>query len=91
VGWLRSYEFLEDRHVANVDGGPALLVEQTVVDGRLPDCVAETTATWLLGRPVTAEDEAWLAELSDALVAGGWSFRQLVKDVVLSDRYRRVE
>jgi hypothetical protein len=90
VGELSAYEFLDDRHASHVDLGPELLVEQTVADGRLPTCVARSTASWLLGRDPSVDEEAWVEALAGGLVSTDWSYRALVKQVVLSDAYRTV-
>ncbi len=90
IGWLRSYEFLEERNIDHVEVGPKLLVYSSVVDGRLPMCVASNTAEWLLGREIGPDDEAWVTELATGFSAGGFSFQGLVKDIVTSEEYRRV-
>ncbi len=90
LGWLNAYVFLEERHQANVEHGPELLVEQGVADGRVPRCAAEQAATWLLGRPVEPEDDAWLDALAADFVGSDYSWRSLVKAVVTSETYRRV-
>ena len=90
VGWLKSYEFLEERHFTNAEVGPQLLVNQGVVDGRLPTCVATRTAEWLLGREVREDEEAWVGELSGNFAANDFRYDLLVRDIVLSDTYRVV-
>jgi hypothetical protein len=90
VGMLAAYEFLDDRHAFHVEEGPSMLVEETVADGRLPTCVARSTASWLLGREPGGDDDAWVDALASDFVGAGWSYRQLVKAVVLSDAYRTV-
>ena len=89
VGWLPAYTFLEERHHANVEVGPKLLVRQSIASGLLPACVAEKAGSRLLGRELTGGDDVWL----DAVTAGleaDWSYRDLVRAVVTSDNYRRV-
>ena len=89
IGMLQGYEFLEERHWDNAETGPAWLVAKTVEDGRLPRCVARTTAEWLLGREVT--DEVWVDELAATFSTSDFQYSELVKAIVLSDNYRRVE
>jgi len=91
LGWLHSYEFLEDRYIDNVEQGPELLVAQTITDGRLPACVATRTAEWLLGRPMADADQAWIDELSTHFVGSDYRYRELVKKIVTSDNYRRLQ
>ncbi len=88
VGWLSSYEFLEERHWDNAEAGPALLVERGVADGRLPRCVAGTTAEWLLGRELADGEEEWLEQLSAGFVASNFDYTELVYEIVRSDTYR---
>jgi len=90
IGWLLSYEFLEDRYVDNVEQGPELLVAETITDGRLPRCVATRAAEWLLGRSMADEDQLWIDSLSAHFVASDYRYRELVKKIVTSDNYRRV-
>ena len=91
IGWLHTYSFLEERHEINVETGPQLLVNQSVVDGRLPNCMAKNTAGWLLGREVGEDDAEWLDELATGLLASDFDYATLVYEIVTSERYRRVE
>ncbi len=91
VGYLGAYEFLEERHFEHVEQGPRRLVNQHDLDGRLPRCAAKKTAEWLLGRDVRPDDEAWLSQLATDFASSGYSWRGLVKNIVLSDAYRSVE
>ncbi|MEQ1500856.1 MAG: DUF1585 domain-containing protein [Myxococcota bacterium] len=90
LGWLKSYEFLEPDQQTNVELGPEWLVDATIADGRLPRCVAERTADWLLGRETTDADLPWLDALAAGFAASGYRYDQLVKDIVTSDAYRRI-
>jgi hypothetical protein len=90
LGMLNAYEFRRPEHMMNVEVGPDVLALTAVVDHRLPTCVSAKTAEWLLGRPVTDEDKDWVSQLANEFVAGGYSFRELVKSVLMSDTYRRI-
>lgn len=90
VGWLKSYTFLEDRHIVNTEVGPSNLVESTIADGRFQTCVTRRTAEWLLGRELGEQDTPWLDDLTQRFSAGGYQYRKLVRDIVMSDNYRRV-
>ena len=87
VGWLQSYEFIEERHESNIENGPAQLVAQTVVDGRLPQCVARTTASWLLGRTPGDAEQDWVDGLAAEFAATGFDYKALVRSIVTDDRY----
>lgn len=90
VGSLNAFSFLQDRHTPHVELGPSLLVAQTVGDGRLPRCVAKRTAEWLLGREMGPDDDDWVDALGQDFASGGFRYRELVKEIVTSDNYRRV-
>lgn len=89
LGVLKAYEFLEDRHKTHPEQGPKLLVHQGVVDGRLPQCVASNTATWLLGREPHDHESDWLDTLAGTFIDSGFRYDALVKAIVTSDNYRR--
>ncbi len=90
LGQLEAYVFRREEHEMNVEAGPELLVNKTVVDGRLPRCVATRTATWLLGRDAQEDEAAWIEELAEGFVMSGFSYRELVKRVVTHETYRRL-
>ncbi|MFK7927346.1 MAG: hypothetical protein AB8H79_04110 [Myxococcota bacterium] len=90
VGWLKSFEFLEDRHAHHVDEGPSLLIRQGIADRRLPTCVAQKAVEAMLERPVTEDDKAWVDDLATRFESGGWSYKDLVHDIVTSPNYRRL-
>lgn len=90
IGYMNAFEFLEERHAMHVDEGPALLVNKTVADGRLPECVAEKTAEWLLGRSPTAAEEPWVQDLATRFADAGFDYKALIRDIVTSENYRRL-
>lgn len=89
LGWLRSYNYKQPQHWKNIEQGPKLLALTAQADNRLPRCVARSTAEWLLGRDLLAEEEPWADGLGVAFATGGYDYRALVKEIVLSDAYRR--
>ena len=91
IGMLQAYLFRRDEHALNVEAGPKFLVKSAIVDNRLPTCVARRTAEHLMGRELGGSaDLAWLDDLSFGFVASGFSYRDLVREIVLSDAYGRV-
>ena len=90
LGQLEAYVFRREEHEQNVEAGPELLVNKTVVDGRLPRCVATRAAGWLLGRDPHEDEAAWIEELAEDFVMSGYSYRALVKRVVTHETYRRM-
>lgn len=89
LGKLTAYYFRRPEHVQNVEQGPRYLALSTVVDGRLPACTATRTAQWLMGRELAGDELAWADSLGRSFVAGGYSYRALVRAVVTSEHYRR--
>jgi hypothetical protein len=70
-GWLKPYLFRRSEHKINVNEGPKLLVKKTMVDHRLPMCMARRVSTWLLGRNLLPEEEGWLSEIAQEFVVAG--------------------
>ncbi len=91
LGMLNSYYYRRDQHFTNVEEGPKLLVLSAVVDSRFPTCAATKLATRMLGRDLAEGDQDWLDRLARDFVASGYDYRALVKSVVMSDVYRRVQ
>jgi hypothetical protein len=90
LGMLRAFVFRKEGDVPNIDGGPKLWVSRALADGSLAECTAQRTFEWLMGREAQALDQAWLEELSQTFVASGYRYRDLVREVLTSDHYRRV-
>jgi len=91
LGMLLAYEFRREDQLGNVESGPRALALSVVVDGRLPDCVSRTAATWLLGRDILPEEEPWVDELSDQFIGSNFRYRTLIKNIVSSPVYRSVQ
>jgi len=89
VGTLLSYQFLKGRYTHHVEEGPKALVAKTVADGRLQQCVAKTTAEWLLGRELVTEEQPWVEALAARFVRTDFDYKELVEDIVTSEPYRR--
>lgn len=90
LGKLWWYGFRRPEHEKNIEQGPKLLAFEGIVDGRLPTCVARSTAEWLLGRKLADAELPWASDLATAFAADGYRFKSLVKSVVMSDVYRRL-
>lgn len=90
-GWMKSYEFRRAEHMDFPDSGPSRLALQSTVDGRFPECVAQTAAEWLLGRPLADEEDQYLVDLATTFQSSEFSYRELVKAIVTSDTWRRVQ
>jgi hypothetical protein len=90
LGQLNWYLFQKDGNQKNVEEGPALMALIEVARNRLPDCTARTLAQNLLGREVTLDEQGWIDELVVTFAGSDFSYRELVKAVIMSPIYRRV-
>ena len=96
LGKLKAYSFRRDEHSINVERGPRLLAYSEITGQRLPRCVAQRTAEWLLGKnmsdaDITARDRQWLDELGIRFSRDGYRYSSLIKDIITDERYRRVK
>ena len=91
LGMLKAYAFRRESHMHYVEKGPKLLVRKAIAENQLPLCVARQTAEWLMGRTTTEADDAWIRDLATAFVHSGLRYKALVKAVVTSAQYRRVQ
>ena len=91
LGMLQSYAFRRPDHMHYLEQGPKLLARKAVAENTLPLCVARQTAEWMMGRATTGADDEWLTHLSHVFVHSGFSLRTLVKSIILSPHYRRVQ
>jgi hypothetical protein len=91
LGMLRTYEFRDEEHYSNIEVGPRLLASRSVEDDRLPSCVSSTAVRWLLGRDPLEEEQAWIDELSLHFIQSNYDYSSLVREIVTSGVYRRVE
>jgi hypothetical protein len=90
MGWLTSYQFLQDRYFDNIAIGPSHLVDEGVLSGQLPTCVVSNTVEGLLDRTISQSDLEWTMELQQLFVNSDFSYTELIKAIVTSEQYRRL-
>ncbi len=90
IGLLSPLQFRPESEHARIDEGPGGLVQAQIASGNISQCLTQKTAGWLLGRDLTADDETLIDEWDLELLASDWDYRTLVKQIVLSETYRRV-
>lgn len=90
IGMLSAFQFLRDNHLRNVDQGPQLLLNNTIVDDRFPSCTARRALEGFFGRALTTEEQEEMRMLAHRFVGSEFNYRELVKAVVTSEIYRRV-
>jgi hypothetical protein len=90
LGYLKAYVFRRPEHEVNIEQGPSLLAMQGIVSHELPTCTARTAVEIALARELLPEEASWAAELALNFALNGFSYRELMKQIVTSDTYRRV-
>jgi hypothetical protein len=91
LGMLKSYQFRQSVHERHVEEGPKLLVINSVVDSRFGDCVSQKIAARLMGRELLDDEADWLRKLAQEFVSSNYSYKSLVKAILKSENYRRVQ
>jgi len=93
LGQLMSYVFRETEHEKNVESGPRYLAMKGLAspDNQLPRCAATRSLKSLLGRDLGVQDIDWVESLAVDFAMSGYSYRELVKAIVMSPVYRRVQ
>ena len=74
-------------------GGPTFadageLASALARDPRVPDCMAQTTFAYALGRPATIEDRPYLEGVQERFAQRGYRFEALATAIVLSEPFR---
>jgi hypothetical protein len=92
AGTLRGFLYRTEVELPRIEEGPAGLVASAVASGELQSCTARTTWSRLMGRPMSENEErALLPELVADFNASGHRYRALVREIVTSAAYRRVD
>jgi hypothetical protein len=92
AGTLRGYLYRTHEEEARIDEGPAGLVDSAIASGELESCTARNAWKALLGRPMSdAETSEVLPRLLTAFDDHHRSYRELVRAIVTSPAYRRID
>jgi hypothetical protein len=89
TGWLLGYTFRREEHMLAVEEGPDYLALTEAVEGRLPRCVAQTALGKLLGAAEDVTNSTWIDLLAQTFVASDFRYREVVRDILLDETYRR--
>ena len=89
LGYLKAYLFRYPEHQPHLNEGPRALVRRALLDGRLGVCATRNAFKWLVGRAPSPDEEGWVAEVAGRFMEGGYDFKSLVRELVMSDVYRR--
>lgn len=92
LGTLESYLYRSPADLQRLEAGPSSVVAEALASGELQTCTVTTAWERLLNRPMSAtETAAVLPALVRDFEAHGRSYRSLVRAIVTSPAYRRVD
>ena len=92
LGMLKTYLYRTDDEEVNIEGGPELLVQRMLQSGDLERCTVKRMWNEFLGRPMTTEEQRlYLTELSQEFSRNNHSLKLLVRKLLQSDAYRRID
>lgn len=92
LGLLKTYLYRTPDEEPNISGGPRLLVERMMQTGDLERCAVKNVWNSLLGRPMTSQEEAlYLESLVTQWAGEGRTYKALLKLVIATDAYPRVD
>jgi hypothetical protein len=89
-GWLKHTLFIKPDAMTYIDEGPAALVKRSIVDNKLPSCIARKTASWLFGRGLHPSESAWLDGVAQDFLISGLHLRDLIRALATSPMYGAV-
>lgn len=92
LGMLKSYLYRTAADEPNVEGGPQLLAARMLQTGDFERCVVTRIWREFLGRPMSADEQSlYMEPLVDGFVSDGRNLKHLIRDVVMTDAYRRID
>ena len=92
LGKLKTLAWRTEEELAALDVGPSALVERPEYQQQIASCAVRNFSEHIFGRELSDEERTgWLNEKAQSFAAGGHDFLQMVKEVVMDDRYRRIE
>jgi len=92
LGQLRTYLYRTPDEEPNIAAGPKLLVERMMQTGDLERCAVSNLWNELLGRPMTAAEEAmYLKKLTEGFTTKKHNLKELILEVVSTEAYRRID
>lgn len=92
LGLLKTYLYRTPEEEPNISAGPKLLVERMLQTGDLERCAVKNVWKELLGRPMSDQEQSlYMDALTAEWLARGRSFKELMKLVIDTDAYRRID
>ena len=92
LGMLKSYLYRTAADEPNVAGGPQLLAARMLETGDVERCVVNRMWREFLGRPMSPDEAShYMTTLLDGFVDDGRNLKHLIRNVVMTDAYRRID
>lgn len=92
LGMLKTYLYRSEDDEANIEAGPRLLVSRMLQTGDLERCAVSRMWQTFLGRPMSSAEEAlYLSTLVQGFIDDGHSLKRLIRRVINTDAYRRID
>lgn len=92
LGLLRTYLYRTPDEEPNIVGGPKLMVEKLLQTGDLERCAVRNVWKEFVGRSMTVQEEGlYLQSLSRGFVQDGRNLKALIRRVMATDAYRRID
>lgn len=90
-GLPQARAWLNEPELANIEEGPAKLVSTAPQRRQVAACMVKNMAEHLLGRSLDGDDLAWLEDHTEALEADNYRFTEMVRRMVIDERYRAID
>ncbi len=90
AGLPQAGSWLEGNDHANVEAGPAALVDSEDEQKQVAQCAVRNLSEHLLGRQLEPDDFTWLEEHTQAFADSGYDYSALVQRMVTDERYRTI-
>jgi hypothetical protein len=92
LGLLKTYLYRTPEEELNITGGPAALVQRMMQTGDLERCAVQNVWKEFLGRPMTQqEQDLYMESLVQQWQQKGRSMKELIKLLMATDAYRRID
>lgn len=92
LGKLKTLAWRTEEETEALDAGPSALLSAPEYQDQVATCAVRNFAEHVFGRELSADERTgWLEQKASDFAANGHDFLLMVKDVVMDERYRRIE
>ena len=92
LGMLKVLAWRGEDGETSLEAGPAALVSRPEYEAQLAECAVRNFAEYVFGRSLSASERVgWLRERARNFASADHNFLAMVKDIVMDEKYRRIE